>query len=118
MRIVYVSILMKLFLACGGVSRVGSFRILSRSAPFTTSHYAQRAEKIAEDDPIDSYDAGAISWYPGHIAKAERELGEYLKKVDVVIEVRDARIPLATTHPMVPEWIGNRPLVSHVNMMW
>ena len=29
----------------------------------------------------------AISWYPGHIAKAERELAEYLKKVDVVIEV-------------------------------
>ena len=28
-----------------------------------------------------------ISWYPGHIAKAERELSEYLKKVDVVIEV-------------------------------
>ena len=29
-----------------------------------------------------------ISWYPGHIAKAERELSEYLKKVDVVIEVK------------------------------
>ena len=28
-----------------------------------------------------------INWYPGHIAKAERELAEYLKKVDVVIEV-------------------------------
>eukprot|EP01038_Epipyxis_sp_PR26KG_P014669 gene14669-19707_t len=52
-----------------------------------------------------------ISWYPGHIAKAERELAEYLKKVDVVIEVRDARIPLATTHPMVPNWVGKRPLI-------
>jgi ribosome biogenesis GTPase A len=52
-----------------------------------------------------------ISWYPGHIAKAERELADYLKKVDVVIEVRDARIPFATTHPMVPEWIGNKPLI-------
>lgn len=55
--------------------------------------------------------ATAISWYPGHIAKAERELADYLKKVDVVIEVRDARIPLATTHPMVPEWVGNKPLI-------
>ena len=55
--------------------------------------------------------AAAISWYPGHIAKAERELAEYLKKVDVVIEVRDARIPISTTHPSVPEWVGNRPLV-------
>ena len=55
-----------------------------------------------------------ISWYPGHIAKAERELADYLKKVDVVIEVRDARIPLATTHPSVPEWVGNRPLIVAV----
>ena len=53
----------------------------------------------------------AISWYPGHIAKAERELADYLKKVDVVIEVRDARIPLATTHPSVPSWVGNKPLI-------
>lgn len=52
-----------------------------------------------------------ISWYPGHIAKAERELSDYLKKVDVVIEVRDARIPISTTHPMVPTWVGNRPLI-------
>ncbi|KAJ1393142.1 ribosome biogenesis GTP-binding protein YlqF [Ochromonadaceae sp. CCMP2298] len=53
----------------------------------------------------------SISWYPGHIAKAERELADYLKKVDVVIEVRDARIPLSTTHPMVPEWVGSKPLI-------
>lgn len=52
-----------------------------------------------------------INWYPGHIAKAERELTEYLKKVDVVIEVRDARIPLSTTHPLVPKWVGNKPLL-------
>jgi ribosome biogenesis GTPase A len=52
-----------------------------------------------------------ISWYPGHIAKAERELSDYLKKVDVVIEVRDARIPLSTTHPSVPDWVGQRPLI-------
>jgi ribosome biogenesis GTPase A len=52
-----------------------------------------------------------ISWYPGHIAKAERELSDYLKLVDVVIEVRDARIPISTTHPMVPSWVGQKPLI-------
>jgi GTP-binding protein EngB required for normal cell division len=59
----------------------------------------------------ESASAAAISWYPGHIAKAEKELGEYLSKVDVVIEVRDCRIPLSTTHPKVPEWVGTRPLI-------
>jgi len=52
-----------------------------------------------------------INWYPGHIAKAEKELQDFLKLVDVVIEARDARIPTATTHPLVRQWIGRRPLI-------
>lgn len=52
-----------------------------------------------------------INWYPGHIAKAERTLKDSIKLVDVVIEVRDCRIPISTAHPSVPEWIGSR---SHV----
>ncbi len=46
-----------------------------------------------------------IQWYPGHIAKAERQLNRNLEKVDLVIEVRDARIPLATSHPCLQKWI-------------
>ena len=45
----------------------------------------------------------SLQWYPGHIAKAERDLKEQLKLVDVVVEVRDARCPAATTHPDVSE---------------
>ena len=33
-----------------------------------------------------------IQWYPGHIAKAEKQLKEHLNKIDLVFEVRDARI--------------------------
>jgi len=56
-----------------------------------------------------------VQWYPGHIARAERLLKESLKLVDVVIEVRDARIPLATTHPQVPEWVSNREHIVVLN---
>jgi ribosome biogenesis GTPase A len=59
----------------------------------------------------------AIQWYPGHIAKAERNLLEQLKKVDVVLEVRDARIPLATHHPRVAQWIGTKGRVLVMNRM-
>jgi len=52
---------------------------------------------------------GLVQWYPGHIASAERQLGEQLKRVDVVVEVRDARCPLATTHPKVGVWSGKKP---------
>jgi ribosome biogenesis GTPase A len=56
-----------------------------------------------------------IQWYPGHIAKAEKNLLEQIKRVDVVLEVRDARIPLASTHPQVQEWIGEKPRILILN---
>jgi ribosome biogenesis GTPase A len=58
-----------------------------------------------------------IQWYPGHIAKAERALVDQLSRVDVVLEVRDARIPLATRHPKVDTWVGEKPRVLVLNRM-
>ncbi len=49
-----------------------------------------------------------IQWYPGHIAKAEQQLANSLDKVDLVIEVRDARIPLSTSHPRLKRWISGK----------
>ncbi|MEM7770049.1 MAG: ribosome biogenesis GTPase YlqF [Cyanobacteria bacterium P01_A01_bin.37] len=57
----------------------------------------------------------AIQWYPGHIAKAERALQDQLKRVDVVLEVRDARIPLATRHPQIQQWVANRAHILVIN---
>ena len=59
--------------------------------------------------------APEIQWYPGHIAKAERALADNLARVDLVIEVRDARIPLATGHPHLRRWIGSKPHLLVVN---
>jgi len=36
-------------------------------------------------------------WYPGHISKAKRHIKEFLKAVDSILIVLDARAPLATT---------------------
>jgi ribosome biogenesis GTPase A len=58
-----------------------------------------------------------IQWYPGHIAKAEKSLQAQLKLVDVVLEVRDARIPLATAHPQIRQWIGSKEHVLVLNRM-
>ncbi len=57
----------------------------------------------------------SIQWYPGHIAKAEKALQEQLKRVDVVLEVRDARIPLSTLHPDLDQWLGDKKRVLVVN---
>jgi ribosome biogenesis GTPase A len=40
-----------------------------------------------------------INWYPGHMARARRLLAEQLRAVDAVIELADARAPLATKNP-------------------
>ncbi|WP_035992242.1 ribosome biogenesis GTPase YlqF [Leptolyngbya sp. KIOST-1] len=56
-----------------------------------------------------------IQWYPGHIAKAEKALVDQLSRVDVVLEVRDARIPLSTRHPRVDAWVGEKPRVLVLN---
>lgn len=56
-----------------------------------------------------------IQWYPGHISKAEKQLKEQLKLVDIVLEVRDARIPLASHHPQLKQWIGEKPRLLVIN---
>lgn len=58
-----------------------------------------------------------IQWYPGHIAKAEKALADQLKKVDVVLEVRDIRIPMATHHPQMEQWVGSKGRILVLNRM-
>ncbi|MCP9850002.1 ribosome biogenesis GTPase YlqF [Cyanobium sp. Morenito 9A2] len=59
--------------------------------------------------------APAIQWYPGHIARAERQLKAQLAKVDLVIEVRDARIPLSTGHPRLKRWTDAKQRLLVIN---
>ncbi len=56
-----------------------------------------------------------IQWYPGHIAKAEKKLKETIKRVDLVIEVRDARIPLSTSHIHLNNWIKDKKHLLVIN---
>ena len=53
----------------------------------------------------------SIQWYPGHMAKAAREVTESLKLVDVIIEVLDARLPVSSRNPMMAEKIEHKPTV-------
>ncbi|SDI68127.1 ribosome biogenesis GTPase YlqF [Natribacillus halophilus] len=52
-----------------------------------------------------------IQWYPGHMAKATRELQEWIKRVDVVVELADARIPQASRNPVLNDVLSDRPKV-------
>lgn len=56
-----------------------------------------------------------IQWFPGHMAKARRQVTEKLKFIDIVFELVDARIPLASRNPMIDEIISNKPRLVLLN---
>lgn len=50
-----------------------------------------------------------IQWFPGHMAKAKREISERMKVIDIVIELVDARAPYSSKNPMINEIVKNKP---------
>ncbi|RHW36423.1 ribosome biogenesis GTPase YlqF [Neobacillus notoginsengisoli] len=56
-----------------------------------------------------------IQWFPGHMAKARREVTEKLKLVDIIIELIDARIPYSSRNPMIDEIIQHKPRLVLLN---
>ena len=42
----------------------------------------------------------AINWYPGHMVVARKEAALTMRKIDLVIEVLDARVPLSSCNPL------------------
>ncbi|WP_026692513.1 ribosome biogenesis GTPase YlqF [Peribacillus kribbensis] len=56
-----------------------------------------------------------IQWFPGHMAKARREVTEKLKLVDIIFELVDARIPASSRNPMIDEIIAHKPRLILLN---
>lgn len=50
----------------------------------------------------------AIQWYPGHMAKASRQIREKLKLIDIVVEVLDARLPIASKNPDIDQYTEHK----------
>lgn len=49
-----------------------------------------------------------IQWYPGHMAKAKRLLSSQISKVDLIIELCDARLPKSSRNPVLREMIRGK----------
>lgn len=56
-----------------------------------------------------------IQWFPGHMAKARRQVTEKLKLIDIVFELVDARIPVSSRNPMIDEIISSKPRIVLLN---
>ena len=56
-----------------------------------------------------------INWFPGHMAKAIRQVKEKIKLVDLILEVRDARVALTSGNRFLDEIIANKPKLIVLN---
>ncbi len=67
-----------------------------------------------ENDPSGPSKA-LFNWYPGHMAKALREIKKKLNTVDIVLEIRDARAPLVSSNQHMYEGLGQKPRLIILN---
>ena len=56
-----------------------------------------------------------IQWFPGHMHKASKEIKKILPKVDLIIEILDARIPFSSDNPMIASLRGDKPCIKILN---
>lgn len=56
-----------------------------------------------------------INWYPGHMLKTKKQIIEDLKLIDVIIEILDARIPLASQNPDIKQITANKKKIIVLN---
>ena len=56
-----------------------------------------------------------INWYPGHMAKAKRQLADQLSRVDVVVELCDARLPYSSRNPDLDKLVSGKKRVLMLN---
>ncbi|OAN11254.1 ribosome biogenesis GTPase YlqF [Photobacterium jeanii] len=61
--------------------------------------------------------SNTIQWFPGHMHKARKEIEEVLPKIDVIIEVLDARIPFSSENPLIKTFRqkNDKPVVKVLN---
>ena len=69
-------------------------------------------EKTNKNDGVNK---SVINWYPGHMAKTKKQIIEDLKLIDIVIEILDARVPLASQNPDIEEIIKDKKKIIVLN---
>jgi ribosome biogenesis GTPase A len=56
-----------------------------------------------------------IKWYPGHMGKALEQIADLIKRVDVVIEVLDARLPMSSSNHQLENLRRTKPWIKVLN---
>ena len=68
-------------------------------------------DKNSKKNNTESFPKVGINWFPGHMAKAKREIKEKIDLIDIVFEVIDARIPKSSKNNDIEDIIKSKPRV-------
>ncbi len=59
--------------------------------------------------------AASINWYPGHMARTKRTLSEQIRRIDLLIEVCDARLPFSSRNPEIDQLAAGKKRIVFLN---
>lgn len=68
-----------------------------------------------EKEQENSYHKMNLNWYPGHMVKAQNEIKNSLKLIDIVVEVLDARIPVSSRNNNINELVKDKKRIIVLN---
>lgn len=74
---------------------------------------AHRSSNLSS--PFGELEKPSFNWFPGHMAKAKRELQKKVRFVDLVVEIVDARAPMSTRNLEFNKFISNKPRILLLN---
>lgn len=66
-------------------------------------------------DDIEHRNNQGFNWFPGHMKKAINQIKENIKKVNIIVEVRDARVPMASGNKAIYNQSGEKPYLIVFN---
>ena len=73
----------------------------------------ENMKKIIPQNDVPS--EALFNWFPGHMVKAMREIKQKLKMVDIIFEIRDARLPLSSGNRALDELLGQKTRIIVLN---
>lgn len=56
-----------------------------------------------------------IRWYPGHMGKAQEKMADDVRRIDLIIEVLDARLPMSSSNHQLDMIRRNKPCIKVLN---
>lgn len=75
----------------------------------------RKKDKAEEKNNAENNGKMNINWYPGHMVKAQNDIKDSLRLIDIVIEILDARIPRSSSNPIISELAKNKGRIILLN---